>query len=137
MVATDLRLTLNLLYFSPSTRSGLADYAREQAQSICTRRVTVRLLTAPEFKRRSQDRYELQSQLQARKALTPNASRLSNRLATVRQILADVRELSTEVARSECRHVLFGSYAEYLAPLWAWRLRHLARKGRSKKWLPR
>jgi glycosyltransferase involved in cell wall biosynthesis len=90
--------------------------------------VEVSLLTTPEFKPRPQDRYELLPQLRPRQTFGPTASRKSTRLTTVRQILADVRELSACVAQSKCRHVLFGSYAEYLAPLWAWRLRRLARE---------
>ena len=118
-----------LLYFSPASRSGLADYAREQADAISGQGVEVKLLATPEFKPRLQDRYELLPQLRAREAFGPTASRLRSRFTTVRKILDDVRELSIWVTRSDCRHVLFGSYAEYLAPLWAWRLRRLASKG--------
>lgn len=122
-------MSKRLLYFSPAPRSGLADYAREQADAICGQGVEVSLLASPEFKTRTQDRYKLLSQLPTRQQSGSGTSRLSTKLKTIRQILSTYRAFSAFVAESGYRHVLLGSYAEYLAPLWAGRLRHLARNG--------
>ena len=122
-------MPLRLLYFSACSLSGLADYAREQANAICGQGVEVTLLTGPEFKSRPQDHYELLPQLPARQLFGSKTSRLSSRFATVRQILGNVHALSNFVTSSGCKHILCGSYAEYLAPLWSGQLRRLAGKG--------
>ena len=56
-------------------------------------------------------------------------SKLANRWASVQQILRHHGQLSRVVADGNYRHVFFGSYAEYLAPLWSGPLVRLAREG--------
>jgi glycosyltransferase involved in cell wall biosynthesis len=54
---------------------------------------------------------------------------LSRKLRNARCLLHNQAVLAQTIRQQQCRWVLFGSYFEYLAPLWAWRLRQLARAG--------
>lgn len=118
-----------VLYYSPAWRGGLADYAREQADAMCEQGAEVKLLVSPQFECRPNNRFELLPQLlPATKSKQPQ-SRLSGRLATIREILSNINVLASCVTSQQCQHVLFGAYAEYLAPLWAGKLRQLARQG--------
>ncbi len=51
------------------------------------------------------------------------------RLCTAATILLQQQMLNRAIRRTGCRHVLFNTYSEYLAPLWAWRLRSWRRRG--------
>lgn len=115
-----------LLYFSPSDSGGLADYAREQANALAQLGVEVDVLSSGDFSVEPGDLYRLRPELTAR---TPRPSRLSNRLANVRRIVRHYAQLAGTVETENYRHVLFGCYAEYLAPWWSGRLRRLARSG--------
>ena len=119
----------SLLYFAPSISGGIADYSREQADALAGLGVQVCFLTAPEFKARPQDRYRLQPLLPSRLSPASSHSRLRTRFTTARRILADMRVLSKYLEGSQFRHVLFGTYMEYLAPVWAGHLRRLAARG--------
>jgi glycosyltransferase involved in cell wall biosynthesis len=57
------------------------------------------------------------------------SSRWRNRLDLAAGILRDQWKLRRAVADGGFRHVLFSSYTEYLAPIWAPRLREYARQG--------
>lgn len=50
-------------------------------------------------------------------------------LQMIRNMLSGYRTLEHRILESGCKKVLFDSYAEYLAPLWAWRFRRLRRSG--------
>jgi glycosyltransferase involved in cell wall biosynthesis len=119
----------HLLYFSPALPGGIADYAREQANAIARSGVLVNFLSSRDFKVQATDRFHAAPRLPQKSPPTRNGSRIRARLATVRHILGNFRELSNFLAESEASHVLFASYVEYLAPLWAGRLRRWARRG--------
>ncbi len=51
------------------------------------------------------------------------------RLGTAATILAQQQALNRVIGSTGCRRVLFNTYSEYLAPLWAWRLRRWHRRG--------
>jgi glycosyltransferase involved in cell wall biosynthesis len=57
------------------------------------------------------------------------ASRFLQRLAFLSRLLANARCLEATIRRSGHRVILWSSYTEYLAPLWAWRFRRLRRRG--------
>lgn len=118
-----------LTYFSPAARGGLAEYAREQADAIARCGVHVRFLAPAGIKVVPNVRYQLLARLPRKDLDGWGGSRLWARWATAKQILANFRALSDYIVASNCRHVLFGSYVEYLAPFWVRRLRRLARNG--------
>ncbi|MFW5882958.1 MAG: glycosyltransferase family 4 protein [Verrucomicrobiota bacterium] len=115
-----------LLYFCPVAKGGIADYAHKQAQALAAEGIEVTLLCPPEFPHAAegyvQDR-GLSTHVRAA------GSRLLSRWQIVRQILKDAATLEQRVRAGGWRHVLFATYSEYLAPLWAGRLRRLASEG--------
>lgn len=117
-----------LLYFSPGSRGGIAAYAREQANAMGKAGADVQFLACEDFKRTLGDGYELRPLLKP-PPCGPHASRLQSRFKTAKYILANMRRLSRYVIESGCQQVLFSSYFEYLAPLWAYKMRELARRG--------
>lgn len=121
---------MRLLYFCPAMSGGIADYGREQAHAIARAGVEVVFLTTPGFNVRPDDGYEVLPQIAEKPASRPGAFlRWRSRLATARQILANVHGLQEGIQKTGCSHVLLASYAEYLAPFWAGKLRHRARQG--------
>jgi glycosyltransferase involved in cell wall biosynthesis len=117
---------LKLLYFAPATSGGLADYAREQANALAQLGVELNILSSDRFPLQPDDRFKLRSTLITE---VQGQSKLSNRLASARSRLRHYHQLSNIVATEKYRHVLLGAFAEYLAPLWSWRLARLARHG--------
>jgi glycosyltransferase involved in cell wall biosynthesis len=115
-----------LLVFCTADHGGLADYAHAQAEALAARGHRVLLLAPAGF--------PFQSGLYKRRNL-PNLNvkashlRWLQRLGTAATILSQQIALSQAIAASGTRRVLFTSYSEYLAPLWAWRLRHWMRRG--------
>jgi len=119
-------MPMRLLYFSPSTAGGLADYAREQANALAQLGVEVDFLSSNEFPFRSEDQFRPQPEL----IIEPRSrSKLLPRWRHIRRIMRHYGQLVRRVAAGNYRHILLGSYAEYLAPLWAWQLTHLAQRG--------
>lgn len=118
-----------LLYFSPPISGGMADYAREQANAIVDEGFPVHFLTSVEFKSRATDRFHPLPLLPERTSFARKDSRLASRVGIVRSILGNFGALAEYLEKSKIRHALLASYAEYLAPLWAGRLRKLARRG--------
>lgn len=117
---------MKLLYFSPAASGGLADYARAQANALARTGVQVDLLSSDEFPLRADDVFRLRPELREK---MPEQSRLSSYLGTVRGIVRHYGQLARIVETGNYRHVLLGSYAEYLAPWWSGRLLRLAQRG--------
>jgi len=117
-----------LLVFCTADQGGLADYAQAQCEALAKRGHPVLLLAPPalpfhycHFQRRP-----LPSSSQKRWRL-----RLQQKLSTAFTILRQMASLDQAVAATGAQQVLFTSYSEYLAPLWAWRLRRWRRRGVS------
>lgn len=117
-----------LLYFSPAWSGGLADYAHEQAQALGRRGVDVTLLTSPDYKKEKTELYTI-------KPILVSAGAFKFPLALVRKavlaanMLQNYAKLAKIIQEENFQYVLFGSYAEYLAPLWSHPLRQLANQG--------
>jgi glycosyltransferase involved in cell wall biosynthesis len=112
--------------FCTADHGGLADYAHAQAEALAARGHAVLLLVPQAFPH--------QSSLYARATLPVwqvrfHRLRWMQRLVTAVNILVQQNTLSRFIAKSGCRSVLFTTYSEYLAPLWAWRLRRWQRSG--------
>jgi len=115
-----------LLIFCPSARGGIADYAHEQARAISVLGIEVTMLCPGDFCHPA-DGYEQDRRLTE----TPSkrGSRMMSRLRFVRRILHDCRVLDRTLSGGGVKRVLFATYAEYLAPFWAWRFRRHQRRG--------
>ena len=121
--------TNRLLYFSSTSYGGLADYAHEQARALVNRGVEVVLLAPPGSSQRLSANYGVNTSLQDLESAGAGSSGLARMVRKARCLLRNQALLAHFVARQNHTSVLLGSYAEYLAPLWAWRLRRLSRKG--------
>jgi glycosyltransferase involved in cell wall biosynthesis len=115
-----------ILVFCTADHGGLADYAHAQAQALSARGHNVLLLAPPEFPVHSSS-YLLHTLPVIR--CGAGRWRWQQRLATTLTILAQQAVLHRVIVRRGIRRVLFTTYSEYLAPLWAWRLRRLHRRG--------
>lgn len=119
-----------LLYFSPLSRGGMAEYAHEQANALADEGVRVTVLCAPEFAPAARDpRYSvlpLLAQLDP-----PGRPRLrlarAGRLAGT--IMGNYAALARTIRGQGFDRVLFGAYSELLAPAWSRPLRRLAQRG--------
>ncbi len=119
-----------LIYFSPESYGGLADYAHEQARALRQLGAEVIFLTTPiALSSKLRASYHCEAEMEEARDFTVRRSWLARRFRTLRCILGNVRRLERRVRQEEARVVLMGSYAEYLAPIWAPRLRRLSRSG--------
>ena len=117
-----------LLYFSPVWSGGLADYAHEQAQALAKIGVQVTLLTSPAYSKADSSLYEQRRTLKTAGAFkSPMALLRKSVFAT--HLLQNYATLARTIQCEGFQYVLFGSYAEYLAPLWVRPLRGLAGQG--------
>jgi glycosyltransferase involved in cell wall biosynthesis len=115
-----------LVYFCPSSVGGIADYAHEQAKALSSLGVEVTLLCPSEYPHLA-DGYE---QLRDLKSLTHGGkSRWRSRFSMVLQILRNSMVLDRLISKESIDRVIFATYSEYLAPLWAWRFRRHASRG--------
>lgn len=119
-----LILEKRLLYFSPSTVGGLADYAHEQANALVEAGVSVVMLVTEQHPQRANRRYQTRPILID--APWGQRSKLARRISWVKRLLGNYRTLGREISKENFKTVLMGSYAEYLAPLWAGQFRSLA-----------
>lgn len=115
-----------LLVFCTAVHGGLADYAHAQAEALAQRGHAVLLLAPSGFPCRS-SLYQCRTLPSVR--CRTKCPHWLQRLATGATILSQQSALNRAIATSGARRVLFTTYSEYLAPLWAWRLRLWARSG--------
>jgi glycosyltransferase involved in cell wall biosynthesis len=117
---------MRLLYYSPASYGGLADYAHAQANALVSLGVEVTLLCTPEFPRERGEQYRVVPIL---KPMQTVSQKLRKAIHYIDICLANYRQLVQLVQAESFQSVLLGSYAEYLAPLWAPSLRQLSRQG--------
>lgn len=117
-----------LLYFSPSWSGGLADYAHEQAKALGRRGVKVTLLTSPDFKKEKTSLYTINQSLVSTGTFKSPLVWI-RKFVLVANILQNYIKLAKIIREENFEYVLFGSYAEYLAPLWSCALLQLAKEG--------
>lgn len=121
-------LSPKLLYFSPVWSGGLADYAHEQAQALAKIGVQVTLLTSPAYSKADASLYEQRRTLKTAGAFKSPIP-LLGKSVFVTHLLQNYATLARTIQREGFQYVLFGSYAEYLAPLWVRSLCRLADQG--------
>ena len=116
----------NVLCFCPASIGGIAQYSHEQSKALASKGISVTSLCPVDYP------YEEEGYVQIR-ALMPKASksrfRLLNRLKLALGIVRDISILEHNIKANDFSKVLFASYSEYLAPIWAWRLRRLRAYG--------
>ncbi len=115
-----------LLIFCTADHGGLADYAHAQAEALANGGHAVLLLAPAGFPIRASS-YQFQHLPCVR--FSTGRWRWLQRLSTAATILIQQAALNRAIASTGCKCVLFTSYSEYLAPLWAWRLRLWRRHG--------
>lgn len=125
-----LQLKYQILVFCPAEYGGIADYAIEQAKALGSLGHRVLILAPPSVTCESSgyEHWNLSS-------LGPKLRRISRQLRFLRYfftaatILLQHKDLNRAIAASGSQFVLLATYSEYLAPLWAWRLRRWRRQG--------
>lgn len=119
-----------LLIFCPLSIGGVAKNAAEQAGALSRQNVEVTLLCPTTW---NETHKTLGSVLVSNILTAPpqhgSRSRILSRLDLVRSILTNLRILESTIRQQQFTHVLFSTYLEYLAPLWAGRFRRLQKQG--------
>lgn len=129
MNSVRIQKPLRLLYYSPSSYGGLADYAHAQATALTEEGLEVTLLCSPNYLATRTPLYKTIPALQENTPPEGTLTRIAKALYFVRSILFNFSTLANVIEKNSFPNVLLGSYMEYLAPLWAYRLQKLAHKG--------
>jgi glycosyltransferase involved in cell wall biosynthesis len=119
---------MRLLYYSPNSYGGLADYAHEQANALVDLGIEVELLATSAWRSRHGEQYGV-SPILSEATSNDRVARWRSRLKLGRSIMHNASDLAARIRGANYRHVLFGSFTEYLAPFWAGRLKRLADRG--------
>lgn len=121
---------MKLLYYSPDSYGGLADYAHKQANALADLGVEVVLLCTLGFPAAGrQGNYTIAPLLRELKIQNPQTNKFFKVTTYIRLTLSNVRTLAQFIEDHNFQFVLLGSYVEYLAPLWFGALRRLAQNG--------
>ncbi len=115
---------MRLLYYSPDPVGGLADYAHAQANALVEQGAQVTMLCSSGYAARERANYQVVERLTRSRG--PKRMRAAE---FIRVVLSNVSTLENYIRKENFSRVLFGSYSEYLAPLWSGKLRRLAAKG--------
>ncbi len=119
---------LKLIYYSPASYGGIADYAHEQANALVKVGVEVTLLTTPAYPTNRGENYRVLPILEEMKTEPFMTNKLFKAIHYTRVTLSNIKKLACYIEENNVGAVLFGSYAEYLAPLWSYRLRRLSKQ---------
>lgn len=120
---------MKLLYYSPISYGGLADYAHEQANALVSIGVDVTLLCTPKYSMGRKIKYKVLPILQEHTPPKPLIHKSLKLIYFIIATLSNFAKLANVITQQKFQYVLFGSYSEYLAPLWSRPLRQLAKKG--------
>lgn len=119
---------LKLIYYSPASYGGIADYAHEQANALVKVGVEVTLLTTPAYPTNRGENYRVLPILEEMKTERFMTNKLFKAIHYTRVTLSNIKKLACYIEENNIGTVLLGSYAEYLAPLWSYRLRRLSKQ---------
>jgi glycosyltransferase involved in cell wall biosynthesis len=124
---------MKLLYFSPASYGGLADYAHAQANALSSLGIAVTLLCAPDYPTGRGEQYEVVPILRSPKSVSGMGSGMGHKVWKAFDytavLLSNYRRLAEFIEANQISTVLLGAYAEYLAPLWCHPLQKLAQTG--------
>lgn len=120
---------MKLVIFGELGQGGIADYTHDQASALAARGLDVTVLCSPVYaQERKAAGYEIVPLLKELRARAQPRTRMLRRIELGRGILHNVNVLCDFLQGSSKCDVLT-HFSEYLAPLWAWRLRRLACAG--------
>ncbi len=119
---------MKILIFSTNSRGGIADYAHDQANAIAKLGAEVSVVCPPEFIEGRKVQYAPMPILENPRPAGDFSTRLKRRLWFSCAVLKNMSRLY-RIARQEPGMHILTHFEEYLAPLWAWRLRDLHRYG--------
>lgn len=120
---------MRLLYYSPSSYGGIADYAHEQANALVDLGVDVTFLCTPQYPKGRGEKYHLVPDLYEIAPLKKLPHKALKVVYVARRILANFALLASFIEEKNFQYVLLDSYFEYLAPLWSGYLKRLTKKG--------
>ena len=120
---------MKLLYYSPSSYGGLADYAHEQAGALDQLGIEVTLLCTPDYLNVRSPQYKTLPILRENAPSQGASNKVAKAIHFIRSTLFNFSTLARITNKGKFQHVLLGSYIEYLAPLWSPTLRKLAKGG--------
>ena len=106
---------MKLLYYMPLAYGGIADYAHEQANALSELGVDVDFLTSVDFDRGKERKYRIIPKLFSN---NEQKNALLSKLTTTLTLIANHLILAHHIKANGYRCILFGSFAEYLAPIW-------------------
>lgn len=112
------------------SEGGIADYAHSQATALAARGVEVEVLCTPAFLQGRPVSYMARAILSSK---SPSRNVIfkfpfCRNIALARAILKNIKTLHRYTTQQKPDAVLL-HFSEYLAPLWAWRLRRIRRNG--------
>lgn len=121
---------MKLTIWSELAKGGIADYAHDQAAALAARGLDVEMLCPPSFLEGRSFTYPVKPVLRDLRPVNRSESRLVRAWHLIAGLLANARTVAEHVARREPQAVLT-HFSEYMAPLWAWRMRRLRARGIS------
>ncbi len=120
---------MRLLYYSPASYGGIADYAHEQANALVELGWNITLLSTPEYPTGRGEKYQIVSFLEELKSSKANPNKVTKAINFVSVTLANFGKLAQFIEEQNFQYVILGSYTEYFAPLWSGMLKKLSNKG--------
>lgn len=117
---------MKLLYYSPASYGGIADYAHKQANALVDRGWEVTLLSTPEYPTNRGEEYQVISLLEE---FSDNKNKLAKAIDFATVTISNMRKLTRHIQQNNFQYVLLGSYIEYFAPFWSNSLKQLADRG--------
>jgi glycosyltransferase involved in cell wall biosynthesis len=121
--------SMRLLYYSPASYGGIADYAHEQANALAALGIDVIMLCTSKYSTGKGEQYKIVPILQELKPAKPIHNKLLKAAHYIAVTVANYVALARFIKQHHFQYVLLASYSEYLAPLWYWQLQHLAKCG--------
>jgi glycosyltransferase involved in cell wall biosynthesis len=115
--------------FCPVDSGGIADYAHEQANALVKSGAEVTFLTTNKYPTGRGEKYRVVPILSEAGSFDIIPTKLFKFSFFLKTTLNNVTLLIRFIERNDFKLVLMATYTELFAPLWAWRLRKLRKKG--------
>jgi len=116
-----------LLYFSTSSKGGIADYAQEQVKALTSVGVSLTVLSPKGVQWPEMEGLRIIPLLEDQDF--SNRSKISKLVASIAQTRRNISTLKKVQAETGISKVLFSSYFEYFSPFWAGMLRSMQSRG--------
>ena len=120
---------MKLLYFSPASYGGIADYAHVQANALVDCGWDVTLLSTPEYSIDRGEKYSVVPILEEFQSNKTAKNKFVKGFNFAAVSVTNHYRLADFIQRHDYQYVLLGSYSEYFAPFWYRRLKKSADRG--------